>query len=189
VRQNINVPASIPFGGNGFWGMYGDFDGIFELKEDLKAGLILRFQKRITRTLCQRLSVGGEPYIFGVTTGEVEIEPGVTIAFSPYVILENLRSGFGLSLQYNLTWHNQDDWYDKRPNKAELPVLIKQAVELSSWGADYVTLNAFYDFGKPKLFRSFDPIASLRWDIPANFFVSSRSVKTTRVSLGVEFAF
>ena len=32
--RNIHYPASIPFGGDRHWGIYGAIDAIFELKED-----------------------------------------------------------------------------------------------------------------------------------------------------------
>lgn len=189
LSREINSPASIPFGGNGHWGAYAEFDGLFELREDLKAGLIVRLSKRFARTSCQRIPVKGEPYIFGATTGQVDINPGVTFVFSPYVSIENLRQGLGLGVQYCLTAHSEDKWRDARSNSAAVPVDLCGIDERSAWGSDYFSLNVFYDFGKEKITRSFDPILSFRWDVPAMLFVSKRFSKTHRVSVGVEFAF
>lgn len=191
LTREINNPASIPFGGNGHWGSYVEFDGLFELKEDLKAGLMMRLSKRFAKTKCERISVKGEPYIFGAATGTVDINPGITFVFSPYVMLENLRQGLGLSVQYYLTIHQQDTWKNIHSNviQNEPCDIITHIEKLSQWGSDYFSLNVFYDFGKEKAVRSLDPILSLKWDVPATFFVSKNISKTNRVSLGVECAF
>ena len=186
--RDINEPASIPFGGNGHWGIYGTLDGLFELKEDMKFGFFARLSKRFKRTNCQRMPVLGEPRIFGATVGQATINPGLTFIFSPYIVLENLRKGMGVSVQYHLTSHRQDSWTDVRLDKT-IPVDLCQVEELSEWGSDYFTLHLFYDFGKAKPIRSFDPIISFRWDVPAMLFITNRIAKTHRISIGVEFAF
>ncbi len=188
VNHDINRPASIPFGGNGHWGFYVAADVLFELREDIKVGLLFRVNKRIPRTRNRRLSVRGEPRIFGAEVGQARVNPGATVIFSPYFVLENLRQGLGMGVHYTLTSHQEDDWNDRRENK-EVPVKLAKVRDLSEWGSDYFTLNVFYDFGKVKVTRSFDPIFSFRWDVPAMIFISSRVAKTHKVSLGVEFAF
>jgi hypothetical protein len=188
VKSEINSPASIPFGGEGHLGMYGALDGLFELKEDLKFGMLFRLNKRFSRTSCHRLPVVDEPRIFGATLGQATVNPGLTFIFSPYIVLENLRKGMGASVQYHLTKHWKDSWSDTRSNKA-IPVDLKQVNKLSEWASDYFTLNVFYDFGKTKMTRSFDPIISFRWDVPAMLFVSSYIPKSHRLSFGIEFAF
>ncbi len=188
VKQELNNPASVPFGGNGHWGFYVSADALFELREDLKVGMLLRVSKRLANTKLRRMPAVGEPRIFGVVVGPARVNPGSTLIFSPYFILENLRKGLGIGLYYTLTSHREDEWTDRRSNKT-VPVDLEQVIDLSSWGSDYVTLNIFYDFGKEKVKRSVDPIISFRWDIPATFFVTSRVVRTHEVALGIEFAF
>lgn len=188
VRRDITRPASIPFGGNGHWGMYVALDGIFEVKEDLKVGLYARISKRFPRTSLQHMSVNGEPDIFGAVVGPVRIDPGVTGVFSPYVVLENLRRGLGLSVQYTLTAHQEDDWFDQRADKT-IPVRLGKVVSLSEWASDYFTLNVFYDFGKVKIVRELQPLISLRWDVPTTFFITKNVSRMYRVSLGIEFDF
>ena len=46
VTRNQNNPASVPFSGNGLWGVYVRGNAEFELKEDWKAGLMLQFNQR-----------------------------------------------------------------------------------------------------------------------------------------------
>lgn len=188
VKQELNNPSSVPFGGNGHWGFYVSVDALFELREDLKVGMLFRVNKRLPRTQLHRMPAGEEPQIFGAIVGLARVNPGATIIFSPYFMLENLRKGLGIGLYYTLTSHQEDEWNDRRLNKVA-PAKLKQVVDFSSWGSDYVTLNIFYDFGKEKVKRSIDPIISFRWNIPAMFFVSSRVARTHEVALGIEFAF
>jgi len=188
VTQELNNPASVPFGGNGHWGFYVSADALLELREDIKTGVLLRVSKRIANTKVRRMPAAGEPQIFGTVVGPARVNPGSTFIFSPYFALENLRKGLGISVYYTLTSHREDKWTDKRPDQT-VPVELNQVNDLSSWGSDYVTLNVFYDFGKEKVQRSVDPIISFRWDIPASLFVTKRVVRTHVVALGIEFAF
>jgi len=182
------IPASIPFGGNGFWGMYGQFDLEIEAKEDFKAGLFARLNKRFAKTKSVRMPVTQEPSIFGVVQGDARINPGVTFIFSPYVSIEGLRGGLGLRVDYTLIKHQRDSWTDARCGTC-VPVNLCQAEAFSGWGSDYASFTAFYDFGKTKEQRSFEPLVFFTWDIPVSLFVAERSVKTNRVMLGVEFSF
>ncbi len=188
VTREVGRPASVPFGGDGHWGVYGEADALFELREDLKTGFLVRVSKRFSRTTNRRMPAASEPHIFGVICGQAKVNPGVTIVFSPFILLENLRQGFGIGVYYTLTSHQKDSWTDMRKNKT-VPVKLENVERLSKWASDYFTLNIFYDFGKVKILREFDPIVSFRWDVPTNFFVASRVSKTHKVSLGIEFAF
>lgn len=188
VTTQLNSPASVPFGGNGFWGMYGQIDAEFELREDLTAGLYTRLSKRFTKTKVQRLPIDGEPQIFGASCGPVTITPGLTFVFSPYVCLENLRAGMGVRLLYTLTKHWADCWKNGS-NTQGIPVTLGEVNTLNEWKSDYVTLNVFYDFGKVKECRALNPIIFFTWDIPSLLFASERSATTHRISLGVELNF
>lgn len=189
VKTNICSPASIPYGGNGFGGFYLKGDSLFELKEDIKVGFLLEITKRIARTTVARMPmVASEPYIFGPIVGKAHINPGPTLAFSPYFILENLRGGLGVGIHYTLTSHWKDTWCDRREDKS-IPVDLTQVINTSKWGSDYFTLNAFYDFGKQKMKHPIDPILFFRWDVPSMLFVSHNVPKTNKVSLGIELAY
>lgn len=188
VKRNFMNYASIPFGGNGHKGVYGALDGVFEVKEDIKVGLFLRLNKRFSRTFCERMSVGGEPYIYGATSGLVEVTPGHTIIFSPYFLCENLRKGLALGLQYHMVHHSKDSWVDAREKQC-VAVNLCEAERYSSWSSEYFTIHALYDCGKESVCRFFDPIVSFRWDVPYGLTIQDRSASTYRVTLGIEFVF
>jgi hypothetical protein len=189
VKTSLCNAATIPYGGNGFGGIYVKGDALFELKEDIKVGFMLQISKRFARTTLARMPmVASEPYIFGPIVGDAHINPGPTLAFSPYFILENLRGGLGVGLHYTLTSHWKDTWCDRRVNP-QFPVDLTQVINTSKWGSDYFTIDIFYDFGKQKTQHVIDPILFLRWDVPAMLFVSHNVAKTNKVSLGVEIAY
>ncbi|HEV2601154.1 MAG TPA: hypothetical protein VGT41_02550 [Candidatus Babeliales bacterium] len=184
-HRDITKPISIPFGGNGHWGAYFQGDVELELKEDWKVGVLFRLSKRFARITDQRLTVAKESLAYGAVVAPVRIDPGVSVACTPWIALENVRDGLGLRLLYTLMFHSSDTWQDARINRS-LPVSLVQATAKSRWGSGYVTLNAFYDFGKMKVCRGCEPIVSLAWDIPVPQFVARRSIKSHRISLGVE---
>lgn len=188
LKHEINQPASVPFGGNGHWGLYGAVDGLFELRDDLKVGFLAQLSKQLPRTSCQRMPVNKEPSIFGVITGPARVSPGWTGVFAPYIVLENLRKGFGVSAQYLLVAHGEDDWHDERADKS-VPTKLAPVQERSEWLSEYGVVNAFYDFGETKVFPHFDPILSIRWYIPAVLFAAKNMIKTQMVSFGIEFAY
>ncbi len=187
VTREEGHPSSIPFGGDGHWGVYGALDGLFEIKEDMYLGLYFRVNKRFAHTRNRRMPVSTEPQIFGAICGPAKVDPGVTIIFSPYAILEHLRQGFGLGIYYTLTSHQQDKWCDERADQI-VPTNLNLAEQTSKWGSDYVTVNVFYDFSNDWLGQPCAPIFSIRWDIPADFFITHRVNRTHKVSLGFEFA-
>lgn len=189
VKTVLDNAASIPYGGNGFGGIYVKGDALFELKEDMKVGFLLQVSKRFARTTVARMPmVASEPYIFGPIIGRAHINPGPTVAFSPYFTLENLRGGLGVGLHYTLTSHGKDTWCDRRENP-QFPVNLSQVIKTSKWGSDYFTVDIFYDFGKQKTKHPIDPILFFRWDVPAMLFVSHNVAKTNKVSLGIEIAY
>lgn len=193
-RRDICDPLSIPFGGNGHYGLYGALDAEAEIREDLFFGLLFRVQKRFTRTQIERLPVLQEPPIYGVVTGPVAVTPGVTVIFSPYCYIENIRNGLALGIRYTLTSHQQDIWCDKR-SKAEqkaVPVAIDRVENCSSWASDYISLTAFYDFGKERTDRGcggVESIISLTWDVPTVWFVAHNVSKTQKVTVGLSINF
>lgn len=187
-KRVLLEPNSIPFGGNGMWGMYVQADGLLELKEDLKFGFLARVSKRFSRVSNERLSVEGEPNIYGVLSGPIRVNPGVTLVFSPSLIIEGLRAGLGLGAYYTLIVHHDDGWRDVRPNQ-DIPIKISKTMEATEWGKDIFTAQVFYDFGKTKPNRCFDPIISFKWDIPALLYVSKNTTKVNQITVGIECVF
>lgn len=200
VTRNIYQPASIPFGGNGHWGIYASGDTELEVKEDLKIGLLFRLMKRFSRTSMQRMPVArplqpgqrypspSEPQVFGVLVGPAEVNPGFTEVFSAYSQWEGIREGLGVRMQYTLVNHNRDHWTDKRVDQT-VKANLAQVERLSSWASEYLTLTAFYDFDKDMPVRGYDPIVRVAWDIPFTLLVAHNFVHSYKVVLGLEFNF
>ncbi len=147
VKTDIFNPASVPFGGDGFWGMYLSFDGDFELKEDISVGGMFRLIKRFEKTFVKRMPIINEPTNYGVLVGPVKIDPGLTYVISPNFTIEALRKGFGLQFVYTYVKHKKDSWVYLGKQVPPFPLL--EAVESrSSWTMEHVTVTALYDFKK-----------------------------------------
>lgn len=184
----LDNPASVPAGGNGHWGAYVQLENQYEVKEDIFARIMFRASKRFKRTQLSRIPVTIEPSNYGVLTGPLEINPGWTFVFNPSFTLEGIREGLGVSLLYTLVAHLKDTICDKRVDKS-IEVNLEPIIRRSSWGMEYVTVGIFYDFAKFKECPRVFPTVSLYWDIPVDWSVSERSVKTHSVSLMVDIAF
>jgi hypothetical protein len=129
-----------------------------------------------------------EPLPFGAATGLMQINPGFTVLFCPTVLLEHLRNGFGVAVSYSLLYHQQDRYTDKRTDNNP-PVTFRTAKRLSSWGADYISLQAFYDFAGEADQESLHPTIKLKWDLPTDIFVAKRVAKTHLISLTIDCAY
>ena len=207
--HDINNPASIPFGGNGFYGAYVSADGEFEVREDWKIGYLARLSKRFARRRDVRFPLTTPETIqvqdgnttetrtiarvwsplFGITTGTARIEPGLSGAFYPYFRIENMREGLGMGIQYTIMVHAQD--------KSSDPCVIRNAPQnevltgdfKSSWVMEDFSFNVFYDFGKVNSCHRFAPIVEFNWDLPVSFIAAHDVPKTHKISLAIEFAF
>lgn len=188
-RKLINEPSSVPFGGNGHPGFYFSGDLELELKEDFKVGLVLRGSKRVPRTCLHRMPACKEPSIFGAIVGKARVNPGPTVIFAPYGMFENLRDGFGAMVQFTLINHFTDKWDDLRSDRCTIPANTKALEEHSNWRSSYVTLYGFYDFGKMKVKRNFEPIFTVEWDVPVSVCDVHASAKMQKIALGFEFNF
>jgi hypothetical protein len=182
----IDNPSSIPFEGDGHWGVYTTFDFEIELKEDWKFGGHARLNKRFAKTKTERMPVVGEQQLFGAVQGDARINPGYTFIAAPYVRLENIRDGFGLQAGYTVAYHTKDSWTDKRPVQTPA-TMLEENDKKSQWTSEYVTVDAFYDCNRFVPGCPFDLMASFKWDIPLRLFCAKGSVKMNRVMLGVEF--
>ncbi|KIX85537.1 hypothetical protein J120_01030 [candidate division TM6 bacterium JCVI TM6SC1] len=187
-RINIYEPTSIPFGGNGHWGFYGQFEAEFEVKEDWFAGFWTRLSGRAPRTYTARMPAGKEHPRYGVVVGPARVSPSPTFVFMPYAVAQNLREGFGAGVRYNLVVHGQDSWEDARIDKT-IPVNLHELRERSSWSSEYFSLNVFYDFGKVKVDRAMAPILSIVWDIPSVLLIGNHFPRTYRVTVGLQLSF
>lgn len=186
-RRDITNPASVPFGGNGHWGIYGAIDTTVELKEDWFLGFDIALSKRFKRTMLERLPVlSDEPSNYASLVTTTSINPGVTFYFAPYFALERLREGLGLRVIYYLVVHGRD-----RITALNTPVQPQFGLieERSQWGRDHVSVNILYDFGAEKEERSGLPVLTFAWNIPIDGIAAKRSSKTHTISLIIEAEF
>jgi len=190
-KREVESAASLPFGGNGHWGIFVRGDTELELKEDMKFGCMVRVNKRFEKIMDMRLPVDQEHPLYGALVAPVSVEPGMNIVFSPYVSMENLREGLGVRAGLHIVKHGEDCFVDVRSNRERKTVPSKTAEirRRSSWGADYGSFHLFYDFGKMDVEKSYKPVITLSWDVPFLVFASSNISKTHRVSLGLEVKF
>lgn len=186
--RDISDPASIPFGGNGLWGVYGAGDFEIELKQDWEIGVLLRVSQRFAKTKVSHIPIADEQQLYGATSGNLKTNPGVTFVFSPYFRFEGIRDGLGIQGRFTLVVHNYDGFIDERAVKSPAATLDPMK-KYSMWKAEYLTVDAFYDFAKVRLPYSFAPVLSVKWDIPIKLFIASRAAKTNRLSVGIIFNF
>jgi hypothetical protein len=144
--------------------------------------------KRFPRTQLERIPIAGEQSLFGAVLGPVRIDPGLTIIFSPYFQLEDIRDGLGVQAKYTIVAHQDDLWQDARADKNP-PAMLQNNNKFSEWRAEYISVNLFYDFARVRKPFKYAPLFWVSWDIPVHFFVAERVSKTNRIELGVSVQF
>lgn len=188
IKRDINEPTSIPFGGDGFWGVYGAAEAEFEIKEDWKFGGLLRASKRFTATMCERIPLCDVPFPYSPLVADITINPGPTFVGMAWVSFESIHKGLGARLLFTVRRHWADHW-EVPACTAAIASACDRIKKLTDWGSDYITLNAFYDFGKAKAQANGEPIVFFAWDVPVNMLVTRNTFKTNKIILGVEFNF
>lgn len=188
LSWDISLPATIFTDNNRHWGFYSAGQLTCVLKEDFTVDLGLHMYKKISKTFFARMPILQEPLPFGAATGLVNINPGLTILFCPTVLLEHLRNGFGVAISYSLLYHQQDHFTDKRLDQ-KVPTTFDMTQKLSSWAADYISLQAFYDFSGEADAYILHPTIKLKWDLPTNIFVAKKVAKTHVISLTIDCAY
>ncbi len=204
-RTDAKNFASVPIMGNGHWGLYADIVPEFELKQDLKVGFLMGFLHQFKEARARRLAVFKEPTIFSALTANVEVDPGFTFKFSPYIIMQNLTDGIHFQARYTYLRHGIDEWRDTRSDadKKMIPSFLNQQVtadrtqekidensgqkgELTKWRSHYITLQFLYNSKDAMHNLPLDPNVYFAYDVP----VGGRGIsKTHHVSLGVELHF
>lgn len=186
--RDINNAASIPFGGNNTAGLFVGGDFALELKEDWTFGMAMHLSNRFKKTQKRRLPVKKENHLFGATTGNVEVDEGVTFVWNPYFKFGDLQDGLGVHLGYTLAVHAGDVWTDKREDKT-ITVDLNNIYKLSRWDAEYLSLHVFYDSGKVTKTDKIRPIITFNWDVPIKVFAAKDVSKTHKIALGIAFTF
>jgi len=188
MSRSINNAASVPSGGNGHTGIYGQGELDLELREDMTFGLRLWAAKRHEMIKKYRMACKNEHQLYGTIVGPALVDPGFTVMFTPYITLENVREGLGFRAQYWYVNHGADCWEDKRCDQT-VPTNLTQNIQTSAWSKDYISLSAFYDTGKMKVIRDLSPLITLTWDIPTLWVGGKMIPKAHAVSLNIECSF
>lgn len=181
-----NNPAAVPVGGQQHWGLYLDIENQYEIKEDWFASFMIRAIKRLPRTSKEHLPVVFEPANYGALVGPELVNPGWTFVFNPSIKLDEIRDGFGLTAIYTLVSHLENKI--KAVDIEDKNITNLRPEELrSSWGMEYITIGAYYDFSKSENNVKHKPVFSIYWDMPVDWLVSKRSVRTNAISLMIDF--
>ncbi len=187
-KRDENNPASIPFGSNGLYGIFFAGDLALEIKEDWTFGMALQLSKHFTRIQIRRLPVKKENYLFGGTTGNVKVDPGVTFLWNPFVRLGDLRDGWSVHVGFTLTNHAGDVWTDKRSDKT-ITIDLNDIHKVSKWQSEYLSLYVSYDPSKITKDHRINPIFTINWDAPVRVFAAEEVAKTHKIALGIAFDF
>lgn len=187
VQSSPNFIGSVPFGGNGFWGWYFSPKLEVELKEDWKIGFEWRIEKRFAKTVEHRICIANESNLFAPVVGPLYINYGATAMLVPYLALENMREGLGISFKYSYIVHEGDHFIDKREVKVPAANFVNM-MKNSRWSQEYATLELLYDLSF-KHNWTYKPLCTLTWDIPLNVLGSRGASKTTRVAVGLTVDF
>ena len=188
AKRYKNNPASLPFGGNGLTGFFVGTELNLELREDMFLGLFIELSKRFAKQQDVRIPMKKEPLYFGATSGNIEIDPGVTVHFNPSLTFGDVQGPFGVGLSYHLTHHAQDVWTDMRADKTIL-VDWGNMKTVSMWNSEYISLTVFYDSGRVIRRESWQPIITFGWDIPVKFIAAEDVSKTHNISFGIDIRF
>lgn len=183
VKYNPYNLGSVPFGGNGLWGLFIAPTVEIELKEELKVGLQARVTQRLAHSIKSRIPINNEQPLFSPFVGSVYDQPGVTFTGTGYLALEEIRAGFGVQLQYTVTYHAQDHFSTRCLKKSSLKPDFSKMACRSSFVSEYLTLRIFYDIAHDRDWKN-RPLITACWDIPRNYIGGKSFAKTNRVSLG-----
>ncbi len=184
----LDTPIAIPLGANHHYGLYFETDFNCDLKDDLRVGFWLNATNRLAKNQVRRMAAGRELPQFGAIVGAAQVDPGLSIGFSPYVWLDDLRDGLGVRASYRMCWHGQDYWRDMRADNS-VPAQLANVIDNSGWMAEWFTVGLVYDLQQNVNFYRAAPFFYLDLDIPSGVFSPHLVSKTYRLSAGFEFNF
>jgi hypothetical protein len=184
-KQNLYAPSSVPFGGNGHYGMFGRVELAAEVTDDAFLGLWLYLSKRFTKTQLHRMPSKDEHLQYGAIVDRAKVNPGVTFGVSPYLIWDGIQSGFGAYTSYTFIHHTKDCW----TNCGKFAPNLSRLEKLSTWTNEFFTFGVDYDFTKTDVVKEYGPRLYFDFVWPSNIFGAKNVAKTYKVSLGMEFHF
>lgn len=185
-RTPYNNPAAVPVGGQKHWGLYVDIENQYEVREDWFASFMIRAIKRLKNKSQEHLPIFHEPYNYGALIGPELVDPGWTFVFNPAIRFDGVRDGLGFTALYTLVSHLENKISFLESYECVKPNLRPEEYR-SSWGMEYVTLGFYYDFSKSEETTEKRPVFSAYWDVPVDWLVSRRSVRTNAISLMLDF--
>jgi len=185
-KRSIYAQSSIPFGGNGHYGIFAKGELALELTDDVLFGLWLYGSKRFSKSAIHRMPMGCEPLQFGVLVDRATVDPGCTFAFSPYLIWDDIQDGFGAYAGYTFVHHFKDEW---RYTVREYLPKLNRLGDASEWTNGFFTIGIDYDFTKSVTIREYGPRIYFDFTLPTEMIDSKWVAKTYRITLGMAFHF
>jgi len=191
VKRDFDNSAALPFMGDGHAGIYFQTNPEFELKQDFKVGLMLGYLTQLKKTKRFRLPVADEPYLFSALTGPVESKPGYVLKFSPYFTLAGLADGFSGQIRLTHLRHGIDKIKDVRVDseKVKLASNLDPVETNSKWVANLITFQVMYDSKEASKVWGLSPKLLLTYDFPFDWLEGRRSIRTSKITLGMELHF
>jgi hypothetical protein len=195
-KIDSRYPSSVPFMGNGHWAFYFDVFPELELRQNWRLGFMSGLVWQLPKTSVSRISYGNEPANFSAISGNVGVNPGFTLKFAPYFMLENLIDGLTVQARMCFLRHWGDTLKDKRSDKTVRTYLsaedmggldlIEDRKNLTKWMANYLSFHFLYDSKEAMKNWWLNPKFRLTYDHP--FWGRKRS-KMHQLTVGVEVAF
>lgn len=115
-HRSERFAASVPFGGNGHWGLGLTVQPAAEVKENIFFQVPLTVAWQAPRSLVTRIPVYDEPAIFSALKGAVRIKPGLSLRLDPKLTFSHVMGIDNLhcSVTFAYTRHFADTWEDIR---------------------------------------------------------------------------
>ncbi len=180
--------ASIAFGGQySGWGWFIAPRAEFELRDDLKFGIMARLTQRFDKCFQGRIPLGKEQSLFAPLIGSVYVDQGINFGVTSYFVFEDIRAGLGAQIQYTINFHDNDN-FSARVNDIDTKPNFCNMSYYSSWVQEYFTIKLFYDVAHDKDWNV-KPLAYFMWDIPMNNLSGRGFAKTNKVALGCTINF
>lgn len=190
LGRDINNAASFAFSADKHFGIYGLLDLSVEFREDWFAGGWMDFVHRFPKAQCLRVPYDQEPLEFGAITGDFYVEPGFTLGWSVFFKVLDFNQGLGGQIKYTMIKHFEDDISDLRADKKTIVFNQFDRVEdLSSWMAEYFTVEMIYALKHAVPCKNLDPYLYINLDAPIKIFGQENVSRTFKLSIGFEVNF
>lgn len=185
----LDTPVPITLGYYHHYGLYVEADFNCDLKDDLRVGFWLNGTGRFAKKQTRRMAAGQELPQFGAIVGKADVDPGITIGFSPYIWIDDLRDGLGVRSSFTVCWHDQDYWRDVRLDDQRVSAQLANVIKDSKWVAEWFSVGLVYDLQQNVSYERHAPFFYLDLDIPTGAFGAEMVSRTYRLIGGFEFHF